>query len=540
MTRRISFKNIRLLTKVQTCNLFGGNEFRHTKDKKRRSRWIAMAATVCFLVVVLIFYVAALCVGLTVLGMANLIPEYLFTITSLVIFFFTMLKAGSVIFQKKGYDILMSLPVSAADITISRFLTMYVSNLLISALVMLPGIVIYGIASRPPLLSYLFAVLGTVLLPLLPITLATVFGAGVTAISSRMRHKSIVSALLTIVIAIGLIAVSSVFGGSVENFTEKMLQNFAETVSSQLRHLYYPAAWFGNAVVQGSALAFFLLLAVSAAVFAVTIFLVQHYFRQICTALFSTSAKNDYKAEHLRASSVTAAMFRREMKHYFSSSIYVSNTLIGYILMAAASVALAVIGPERLFHLLDGNGDMDFAKLIPRILPFFLSLLATIMPTTACSISMEGKHWWILETLPVKSCDVWNGKILVNLTLVGPAYLLSVICCLLAVKPTLPEAIWMILIPALYILFSSVAGITVNIALPLMDWDNEVRVVKQSASVAVTMLVDFISIAIPVILLLALPLSYHIIAGIWCAVLAASTALLYRLNGKKQLTQISA
>ena len=158
------------------------------------------------------------------------------------------------------------------------------------------------------------------------------------------------------------------------------------------------------------------------------------------------------------------------------------------------------------------------------------------MPTTACTVSMEGKQWWIAQTLPVKSRDIWNAKVLWNITLALPFYLVSVVLGILAAKPGFVEGIWIVLVPLFYILFTSVMGITVNLAMPIFDWENETRVVKQSASVMVTMLVGMVSVLPPfvAVFLLGVEQQNVIFAGT-VLVLLALTLLLYGHNRKKEV-----
>jgi ABC-2 type transport system permease protein len=51
-------RQIRLLVELQICNLFGLNEFRHTKDAKKKHRYMAMAAVWALLIVMLVVYIA--------------------------------------------------------------------------------------------------------------------------------------------------------------------------------------------------------------------------------------------------------------------------------------------------------------------------------------------------------------------------------------------------------------------------------------------------------------------------------------------------
>lgn len=527
------FRQIRQLTTIQLYNLFRFNEFLYSKDKKFKKRWVGMALLWGFLIVMLISYVVALCTGLFQLGLSKIIPEYLFFIISLVILFFSLFKAGSVIFQKNNYEMMVSLPVSRAAIVISRFSTMYITDLIMSILIMFPGIILYGIYEAPSIMFYLFSVIGTLFLPLLPMTIATAIGAGITAISSRMKHKSLVSALLSILFAILIIIFSSFSGNSLEGMSEEVLKNYASLISTQIQKIYAPAAWFGEGAVNSNIGYFMLLLAVSVIVFSITIFIIQRYFVTICSALNASTAKSNYTMQELKTASPVRALFFRELKRYFSSSIYVSNTLMGYILMVVAAISLIIIGPEKL------EASMNMPGVIERALPIVLGAIGAIMPTTACSISMEGKHWWIAKTIPVKSKNIFDSKILVNLFIAFPCYVISVILCIIAVKPTFIGGVWIVLIPAMYILFSAVTGITVNLAFPVMKWDNEVRVVKQSASGMVTMLVCFISFLLPIIPLFVLnDVSTNLLMGATFLILSIVTGILYARNNKKQILNI--
>ena len=67
-------KQIQLLSTVQLRNLFGINEIRYTKDKKKKSRFIAMAVLWIMLAAMLLFYTMALSMGLILMGIADIVP----------------------------------------------------------------------------------------------------------------------------------------------------------------------------------------------------------------------------------------------------------------------------------------------------------------------------------------------------------------------------------------------------------------------------------------------------------------------------------
>lgn len=522
-------RQIQLLSKVQLCNLFGFNEIRYTRDKKKKGRFIGLAVVWALLMLMLLVYMLMLSKGLIMLGMSDIIPVYLTAAASLIIFMFTIFKAGSVIFQMHSYEILVSLPVSQTSIVISRFLTMYVTDFLFGLLVMIPGMTIYGIYLHPPVTFYLYGIIGTVLLPLLPVSLATAAGAAITAFCARMKHKSLVSAFLTIVLLVFIFAGSTLLGG-MEEIPDEMLINFAQIMEEKIGQIYPPALWLGHAMVRGAAGEFLLYAAISIIVFAVLAAVLQHFFLNICTALNATSAKNDYHMEQLHAGSVTAALWKKELKRYFASSIYVTNTMAGYILMVIMAGTLLIVGTEKMETMIGMPG------IVSRMLPLLLALIASISPTTACSISMEGKQWWLIQSLPVKGKAIWDSKILLNLTIALPFYAAAVILSLLAVHPSAGHAFWLIILPLIYILFTSVTGITINLAMPVFDWENEVRAVKQSASTMITILVGMISAILPMVLLFIVGEGMEIyVYGITAVVLLILTLFLYIRNSRRNV-----
>ena len=70
-----------------------------------------------------------------------------------------------------------------------------------------------------------------------------------------------------------------------------------------------------------------------------------------------------------------------------------------------------------------------------------------------------------------------------------------------------------------------------------MNWESEVRVVKQSASSGLTMLVDLVAVFLPVPLLF-LPVLPDVILLVWSAVLGGITAFLYFSNNQKNLLRL--
>lgn len=528
-------RQIKCLTKLQIKNLYGLNVFRYTKDKKVKQKTMGVGVAVFFVILMMATYIGMAAYGYITIGMADILPAYLIMLSSLVILVFTIFKAGSMIFQQNAYDILCSLPVSQTAIVVSRFIRMYVENLLLSLIVMLPGIAVYGVMVKPVFSFYLIGCVVTLFIPLIPITIATFFGALITAISSRMRHKSLVSAALMILLIVGMMLGTSGFATMEEQFSVDMLQDLSNKMLEIIEKIYPPASWFGAAMITGDFLLCLAGIAGGIVVFAITITLVSMRFHAICRALFSTTAKHNYQMEHLKKTSVLGTLYKKELKRYFASSIYVINTIVGPILALIFSGLIFFAGLDTFLEKMGLPTNMDVEGSVP----FLLSVIFCIMTTTCTSISMEGKEWWIVKSLPVKTKALLDSKLLLGLSIVAPFYVLSEILLILALKPDLMELLWLIFVPLVCILFSNVFGITINLKMPVFNWENEVTVVKQSASAmigglggcAIILLCMFVLIFVPALYANMLKLAISLI-------LLGMTILLYWKNNTVNLQEL--
>ena len=526
-------KQISILTKLELCNVFGLNVLRHTRDKKAKRKARLMTAIWILVIAMVFFYVGGLSYGLIMLGAGDVIPAYLIAIASLVIFFFGVFKAGSVIFSKNSYDILCSLPVSQQAIVISRFLRMYVENLILVLAVMIPGVAVYAWFEKPGGLFYPVGVLATLFVPMLPIAAATLIGALVTAIASRMKHKSVAEALLSVVLVLAILGFTSQLSGTEEALTQDMLKQLSATVTDVLGKVYPPAVWLGMAMVTENILQCLACVGLCIAVFITVVTVVSVRFHSICRGLFGTYAKHNYHMEKLQKNSVVWALCRKEFKRYFASGVYVTNTIIGPIMGTALSVALFAVGLDKI------TGSFPAPIDVAGVVPFLVSGIFCMMTTTSTSVSMEGKNWWIAKTLPLSTKDILNAKVLMNLLLMLPFWLVSEVFLILALRPEPLELLWLVVASIVIMLFSCVFGITINLVFPVMNWESEVSVVKQSASALLGGLGGFLIAIICGVVIAVTPVSYSAMVKLLiCVVLLGLTVLLYGKNNRTKLMEI--
>ncbi len=152
---------------------------------------------------------------------------------------------------------------------------------------------------------------------------------------------------------------------------------------------------------------------------------------------------------------------------------------------------------------------------------------------------MEGKEWWLAKSLPLPARTVLDAKLLMNLILILPFYLVSEVFLLLALKPGLQDSFWMMVIPAVILLFACVYGITVNLHFPVLDWENEVSVVKQSASAVLGGMGGAVLAILGGAGACLVPEGYSGgYRAVLCVLLLGITCLMYRKNNRIDLREL--
>ena len=197
------------------------------------------------------------------------------------------------------------------------------------------------------------------------------------------------------------------------------------------------------------------------------------------------------------------------------------------------SASVLVMGVDKMQQVLEIPINIKGA------IPFVLAGILSMMPATSTSISMEGKEWWIIKSIPIKTKAVLDGKILLNLSLILPFFVVSEVLLTIALKPDFMELVWMIVIPVVLTLFGLVFGITVNLKMPVFNWENEVTVVKQSASSMLGGLGGIVMALLCLVPVLLIPEKYtSLLEAIVCVIVVCFTAFLYKKNSGVNLQEL--
>ncbi|WP_346936488.1 ABC transporter permease [Clostridium sp.] len=496
--------NLKILLKNSIMNNWGINKFLKEESKSERikniSIFLAILLGIFSVGMLIVMYSLAIADQLGQYGYLNLILISAMILSTMFSFFTSVYKAQGVLFSSRDFETLMSLPIKPSIILASKMIELLLLNYLFVALVTIPPSIVYFMKADTSIVFFIYLLIGIVFIPLLPIVMAAIIAFVISYISSRMKHKALILNIGTL-IAVVIVVIGSF---KIDKIINMVIANSASIIEG-IKTIYPPSYYFTDALVNLSLLSMVKLILWSIIPFILFLMVFGRSFKSINLRLGETFKKSNYKLTTLKTNTLRGALIKKEFKRYFSSSVYVTNTIIGVVLVTVAAVACLIMGGDFMLDQMAQSSDTDIqaiAPLLKQVMQFtpliILSFGVGLTCTTGSAISIEGKNLWILKSSPLEIKDIFISKIAVNIILLVPAIIFDTIMLAIAFDLTLINFMWTILIPTLLAILVSVGGLLINLYFPKLDWTSEVQVVKQSLSSMISILMGGVLVAMTI------------------------------------------
>ncbi len=366
------------LLRMQLYNLFGINRLIHSCDKQEKQRSAIVGALGLTAIAILVVYTTKFSNSMALAGLSEALPTLMVVVCSLATLTLTFVKSTGVLIGLKDYDMVMSMPVSTISIVTSRITMLYLINLIIGFIAMLPSSIIYVVYEHPPIFSYLFLVGALFLTPIIPMIISLSLGVLIVAVSSHSRHKNVFSLVLSTAAVLMIVLASA----KTQSMDEAQITNLGVAMAEAVNKFYPPAILFTNALLHNDWAGFVIFATVSLLLGIAFITIVSHYYKRLNTAVFSHYAKKEYKMGTL--TSTTAASLSLEGKNrwimcsaptqartVYNSKIAVNLTVILPVLYISA-IFIRIAIPCSLMQTI-----LLFA--IPTVYAFFISVLGVYL-----------------------------------------------------------------------------------------------------------------------------------------------------------------
>ncbi|MFA5481478.1 MAG: hypothetical protein WC282_03770, partial [Bacilli bacterium] len=263
-----------------------------------------------------------------------------------------------------------------------------------------------------------------------------------------------------------------------------------EAISS----IYLPNEWFAASVHDLNFLNFVYLIVSHLGLFALFLFIVT---KLSVKANQNRVANKEViiKSRETKKAPIFMALLKKEWRKFVGTPIYIFNSGMGLIMLIIFSAG-ALFFKDQIVPALGSFGSFV-------VLGFFAFCLSTVY-TPAVSLSLEGKNFALLKTLPIKGETIVSVKTGFNLLLSLPIILVSFPLAAIALNLDIWVALASFLAIVSFSLVSSSFYAWLNIWFPRFDFKNEAEVVKQSMSAFLAVFGGFAIIIVDAAMLVGL------------------------------------
>lgn len=513
---------ILLLTRIQIMRVFNPEFFKDKGLRKKRNKFLFISLGALGIGALVILYSVLIAEGLAEMGMGSGIPAVMLGVCSLFLVAVSFIKSAGELFGGKDFDMVLSLPVTAREIVISRMLFFYGAGFLVFAAGFLPAAAVYGIKMGVSAGGGLNLLAALVFGPCIPVIISLFLSILITVIADHLPHREIFVLGLNVLVFLGILFWTGKISVTMD---EEALRDMGKALANGAAAVYPPAGLAFSFLEKGSMGGTLLFVLMSAALFVLFVEIASALYMRINTMISSRKGKTAGRITYGKESCIGLALLRKERRRLFSCPIYAMNTVVGYILMILLGVMVLTMRQEALegvYHIPGIENQLAGA------FPFIIATCAGIAPMTAPSLSLEGKSRWIMCSLPVKPIEIFRAKIILNLLFAVPSVLICGFCVLIKFPGTLMENVLLFALPLVFSIFMAVFGMAVNVKFPTYDWNQERQAVKNSTSVMICVFTGMFAAILPLMTVLAFPVYHMIISWGFTGIAGGLTVVLWK------------
>lgn len=440
-----------------------------------------------------------------------------------------LFRASGYLFYYKDYDILSPLPIHPRTILLAKISVMMII-LYVSAFVLtLPIVFSYFYWTGFNILSFIMFIIAFLAVPLVPVIVMSFISLMIATLTARFRRGKILTIILVFAVFIGIFMLSfSINQTDVNPFTGQI------NLFAGISKAYPPFEWFINSVNNQSFVDLGLLVGSHGLLFGLFIYFIQGLVNKTNQKGIRSNIRKNNKAIRYQEKTLLVTLVQKEFKKILSSTGYAINAGFGPVILTVLAVASLFYKTQIETYLsqLVGTG-LSSEVLILGLIAFCVSMTYT----PSISLSLEGKNFWIIKSLPIKAETIVYSKIVFNLLLIVPVAIISILLFGISIGYSILAQLILIVLVFVFAVLISVFDAIVNLYFPKFDFVNEMEVVKQSLGAIIGIFGGFTFIAINgfIYYLLQSSMSFNLSALVLIGVnIALSAPLIYFINKKTE------
>jgi len=471
---------MRLLIKIRLKSMFGGMKKSMKSKKAGAGALLILAVLICIASVEVVLF-----------GACNLLAPFLetsfawlyFALIGILAFAIgilgTVFTTQSQMYEAKDNEMLLAMPIKPFHIIFSRVLALYILTLGFTACIMLPAGLVYGLKVGFSVKFVVIYLVSMFLLSMIIQTITCLLGWLLHFVLAGFKHKALVATFFMTVVMVAYI-----FGiNQLEGLLMMLIQNGGK-IAEAIQSFVWPFYALGQACM-GDMVQFLLFTLFSVGVFAGVMFLLSKTFVKAMLAGGKTKSAGKQKRDR-KIRTPEATICRKESKRFFTSTTYLVNVGMGIFMMVALVIA-GVVFKSKITVMAALIGDVK--SFYPFVIVAVMGFIASMTTISAPSVSLEGKHIWILRSMPISGAEVLRAKLRFHCMVTATLAFVGGLILGIVYECSLAEILMAAIGSALMHVLCGVLGLVLNMCFPRLDWPTEAAPCKQSMAVFLSIII---------------------------------------------------
>lgn len=468
------------------------------------------------------------------LNQTGLLIYLIFTVAPIVTLYFSILSTPSVFYFSRDIPSYLSLPIFPREIIGAKFVVSYIQSCISSIGILGPLLLILIIRTDAGILFGIYTLLGLLIMPLIPLSLAVVIVVLLMRFVPFLKNKDLFMYLSFGLIFIPIFIVS--FSTGMVSADEVAIQGFVESLVSMdnnafrsLSFFFPTSKWITTGIVDLNILPLLFTLALSLGVGVIAITVSQPYYFEGVLSVSEVGTKKKKlnlreKERETKGRTLTQTILLQDIKTILRTPAFALNYLSPMVLLPLMTMLPAFLSGDFssnfLFEILGiHRGFNDFFMSLtflekityPLIVGFAIGLFAGNLDASSnTAISRDANNLKAFITFPIQFSEIVKAKVYLSIILSSLIPLILIVLGIVILHPTLITILCFILGVAVGIVLVVFIGIFVDVYAPSLNWQTEQQAVKGNFK---SMLVIIPFFFIPIIIVVAgffLPLEFFL------------------------------
>lgn len=470
-------------------SLFLKNNLR--KGEKKSKGTIAAIIVIALLAIpfigvacVAVYFYALLCAQA---GIANEFFTTILTTSQVPTLIFGVFSMLNVVIFAKDWEFLEALPVKKWELFLAKFAVVYVDDVLLSTVILIPLSIAFGIAVGAGVIFYLLLPLVIFLLPVFPLVICALLVFPLMYVVSFFKKRGALSAVLMILVFAGLMFayMSVIPKGDVEE--ENITLTLSPILVSLVKGVHgvmLPVRCITLALLEQNTvlnlLAFLIFVAVALILSAL---IASPLYKRAVALQSETSSRGGREIKFAQADVITSYVIK-DFKQLIRFPAFAFQSFAGMILtpiitaFMTSSLAQGMVATEGIDFSLIGSGIVMF---------YAPMLLIGTNYTAMAAFTREGQAFYYNKILPISIYDILKAKLLFSNVVTVIGSVLTGLVLLLTGASDFASAIMTSLCLTLLGYGMNSFGIKRDLKRPRLNWNNVNEAIKNNSYMAVPM-----------------------------------------------------